>query len=121
MVQITIVDGTAVFEVLGWHKLWALRGRLTVPVAHITSVRPDPTVTLGWGRGIRILGTHFPGRIKAGLFYERGRRVFWDVAHPALAIVVELRGHRLDALVVEVADPGAAAALLQDAIRGQGI
>jgi len=117
MVEIRIAGGTVSVEVMGWHKLWALRGRVEVPVRHITAVRADPDVSIGWGRGVRLPGTHVPGRIKAGTYYEGGRKVFWDVTRPARAIVVDLSDDRYDRLVVEVEDPAAAVTRLQDAVR----
>jgi hypothetical protein len=120
MVSISVDDGTATFDVLGLHRLWALRRRVRVPLSHIASVRADPTVSTRWGRGIRFPGTHVPGLIKAGTYYQGGKRLFWDVVHPAQAIVIELRGDRFDELVVEVADPGAAVAQLQTAIERAG-
>ncbi len=42
MVEVSIKDGTAVFEVLGLQKVWTLTSRLVVPLAHIRGVRADP-------------------------------------------------------------------------------
>lgn len=120
MVDVHIRDGTAVFEVLGVHKLWAFKSRVEVPLAHIRGVRADPTVKLGWWKGWRMPGTHVPGLIVAGTYYDRGRRVFWDVMRPRGAIVVDLRDGPYDQLVVEVADPGSAVARLQAALRSPG-
>jgi hypothetical protein len=117
MVQITVTNSTVIFEVLGLHKLWALKGRLEVPAARITNVRADPGVSLGWGAGMRFPGTYVPGRFRAGTYYLGGRRIFWDVARPVHAIVVELSGAPYDDLVIEVEDPGAAVRQLQDAMR----
>lgn len=117
MVDITVTPHEVTFEVLGLHKLWTLKSRLTVRLEHITSVRADPGVSLGWGGEIRWPGTYIPGMIKAGTFYGRGRRTFWDVAHRERAIVVELANDRYDAVIVEVADPAAAVARIERARR----
>ena len=117
MVDIAVRPNGVTFEVLGLHKLWALKSRLSVPLEHITSVRADPTVSLGWGGEIRWPGTLIPGLIKAGTFYERGRRTFWDVAHREGVIVVELTNDRYDALIVEVTDPAAAVVRIKQALR----
>jgi hypothetical protein len=115
MVDVNIEDGVAVFEVLGLDKLWALRSRLEVPLAHIRGVRADPTVTLSW-KALRLPGTFVPGLIVAGTHYDGGRRSFWDVVRPQRAIV-DLTGEPYDQLVVEVADPGAVAERLRAACR----
>ena len=120
MVDLSIKNGSAVFEVLGLHKLWALKGRITVPLSHVRAVRADPTVKLGWWKGWRLPGTHVPGLIVAGTYYQGGRRIFWDVVRPTSAIVVDLTDEPYDQLVVEVADPGAAVHRLEAARRTAG-
>ena len=117
MVEITIQDGLAVFEVRGMDKLWALKSRLEIPLPHIRAVRHDPSVAHGWWKGLRLPGTHVPGVITAGTFYQHGKRVFWDVHRPERTIVVELHDEQYDALIVEVGDPAADVARLQASLR----
>ena len=118
MVEISIRDGKAVFEVQGWSRLWALRSRITVPLSRIRDVRrADPSAVRGWWKGLRLPGTHVPGVIVAGTFYEGSKPVFWDVRRPARAIEVQLAGAEYDRLVVDVADPDAAVERLRAAIR----
>lgn len=118
MVHLSIWNGTATFELLGLHKLWALKARIKVPLAHIRAVRTDPSVTLGWRKGWRLPGTHVPGLIVAGTYYQGGRRIFWDVARPKGSIVVDLADEPYDQLVVEVADPDAAVRRIEVAQTG---
>ncbi|HEU4698928.1 MAG TPA: hypothetical protein VFS40_07105 [Gemmatimonadales bacterium] len=47
MVTIEIRDGTLHVEVEGWDKLWALKSRLAVPLAHVRAVRADPQIARG--------------------------------------------------------------------------
>ena len=54
MVEITIDGDKAVFEVEGWHKLWSLRSRLEIPLAHIIRVHPDPQPAMGWFAGLKV-------------------------------------------------------------------
>lgn len=115
MVTITVHDEAAVFEVRGMDKLWALKSRLEIPLAHIRGVRADPEAARGWWKGLRLPGTYLPGVITAGTFYRDGRRVFWDVHDPERTIVVELDDERYDALIVEVEAPEEAVALLRAA------
>ena len=42
VVQITVADGVATLEVQGLDKLWSLKSRLEIPLAHIRGVRADP-------------------------------------------------------------------------------
>ena len=117
MVELSIANGTVTFELQGLHRLWALKSRITVPLSHVRAARADPTVKLGWWKGWRLPGTHVPGLIVAGTYYQGGRCIFWDVVRPAGTIVVELTEEPYDELVVEVMDPGAAVALLEAARR----
>ncbi len=116
MVEITIASGIATFEIEGLDKLWSLRSRLEIPLAHISGVRADAEVARGWWHGIRMPGTNLPGVLTAGTFYQHGKKVFWDVHDPEQTIVVELVDERYDELIIEVADPAGAVALLQRSI-----
>ena len=121
MVEVSITDRTAMFEVLGLHKVWALKRRLIVPLAHIRDVRADPSVNLNRWKGVRWPGTYVPGLIAAGTYCSRGRRVFWDVVHPQRSIVVDLIDEPYDQLVVEVADPNGVVQRLQAALRSPAV
>ena len=115
MVEITINGDKATFEVVGWHKLWSLRSRLEIPLAHIKGVRADPKPAMGWFDGLKVAGTDIPHIFRAGVFYQEGNFVFWDVSNPEKTIVIDLEDERLAKLIVEVADPKAATKLLGDA------
>ncbi|CAN5856570.1 hypothetical protein BH11GEM2_BH11GEM2_24630 [soil metagenome] len=112
MVEISIADGRVHFEVKGWDKLWALHSRLEIPVEHIRAVRADPEPARGRWHGFRLPGTQIPGLLTAGTFYQDGEWVFYDVHHPDNTIVLELDHEHYKRLVIEVADPAAAVALL---------
>lgn len=113
MVNISIENAVAVFAVGGLHKLWAFKGRLQVPLAHIKSVRADPNIARGWLKGFRMPGTHLPGVLVAGTFYKDGKRTFWDVRNPERAIVVELVDERYHQLIIEVDNPSSEVARFQ--------
>lgn len=116
MVEITVAGGVATFEVQGWDKLWSLKSRLEIPLAHVRGVRADPEIARGWWHGIRAPGTNLPGVLTAGTFYQHGKRVFWDVHDPECTIVIELVDERFDELIIEVANPAAAVSLLETSI-----
>jgi hypothetical protein len=48
--------------------------------------------------------------------YLEGHRIFWDVANPANAVVVDLDDETFNQLVIEVQDPDQAVALLTAAV-----
>jgi hypothetical protein len=105
MVCVSSVNDKVVFEVLGLHKVWALKSRLEIPRAHIRNVYIDPFVARGRWRGLRMPGTHIKGLITAGTFYKSRQKVFWDVSDTSNAIVVELQEESYDKLIIEVSNP----------------
>ena len=105
-----------VFEVEGWDKLWSLRSRLEIPLAHIKRAHADPNPAMGWFDGLKLMGTAIPHIFRAGTFYQEGDLVFWDVLNPEKTIVIELDHERFAKLIIEVADPNAAVSLINNAI-----
>lgn len=116
MVEITVVGDKAVFEVEGWDKLWSLRSRLEIPLAHIKGVHADPKPAMGWFDGLKLGGTAIPHIFRAGTFYQQGDFVFWDVRNPDKTIVIELEHEHFAKLILEVDEPQAAVSLLDNAI-----
>ena len=115
-----MADSTVTFTVVGLHKVWALRSRIRIPAADIVDVGPgEPIVRQEWP-GWRLPGTSLPGVITAGSYFKDGKWSFWDVVRPSRAIAVTLRNHRFSRLIVEVADPVAVIALLQQAPTALG-
>ncbi|MDQ3819260.1 MAG: hypothetical protein M3362_16510 [Acidobacteriota bacterium] len=116
MVEIRIEADRVVFEVEGWDKLWSLRSRLEIPLAHIKGAQPDPHPAMGWFQGLKLAGTDLPNLFRAGTFYQDGGLVFWDVRHPEKTIVVDLEHERYRKLVIEVDDPEASARMINQAL-----
>src|SRR5690348_11259536 len=90
MVSISITPDQIFLEVKGSHKLWALKSSLDVPFEHVKAVRADPKPAMGWFQGWKIAGTDLPNIFRAGMFWQEGDKVFWDVRHPKKTIVIEL-------------------------------
>lgn len=111
MVQITRTDREVFFDILGWHRMWALRRRVVVQRRHIIRAYQDPLI-LKEPRGLRCPGTYVPGLITAGTYYRKGKCIFWDVCDPEKAIIVDLRAEPFTRLIVEVANPEEAISLL---------
>lgn len=103
-------------EFRGLDKLWTLKSRLEIPLAHVRGATHDPGIARE-PKGIRVGGTHLPGVITAGRFRRDGERLFWGVKNPDKAVVIELAdAETYDRLVVEVDDPRATVALVEGAI-----
>jgi len=117
MVTISVEGSDLMLEVEGLDKLWALRSRLQIPLAHIRSVHPAAEPARRWFHGLKVLGSSIPGVLTAGTFYQDGSLVFWDVHDPANAIALELADERYERLIVEVADPKATIRMVESHLR----
>jgi hypothetical protein len=113
VVDVSISGEFAVFEVEGLDKLWALRSRLQIPLAHIAGADVNHDQVGRWWHGLKVAGTELPGLFAMGTFYLHGEIVFWDVRNLANAVIVSLDHERYKKLIVEVADPAATVALLR--------
>jgi hypothetical protein len=114
---IEIEGGRLVVNVEGADKLWALRSRLEIPLAHVRGARIDPAfVSHERYKGLKIAGARLPGVITAGSFRQEGDTVFWDVHDPQKAIIIELADERYARLVVEVEDASATVAAITRAL-----
>ncbi|MGH7755598.1 MAG: hypothetical protein ACREM8_04845 [Vulcanimicrobiaceae bacterium] len=105
MTRIELDAETLVVHVQGLDRLWAFKSELRIPLAHVSGVAPAEDEARERRHGIRAPGTHLPGVITAGTFYEREDRVFWDVHAPERAIAISLHDDRFAKLVIEVEDP----------------
>ncbi|KOV85270.1 hypothetical protein [Nocardia sp. NRRL S-836] len=109
------VQGTdLVVEMEGLDKLWALKSKLTIPLANVRGATVDPGI-VAEPKGIRAPGTHLPKVITAGTFHHDGEKVFWAVRDAQKAVVVELADENYTRLVVEVDDPRAVVAMVEQA------
>ncbi|MER6504559.1 hypothetical protein ABT218_35915 [Streptomyces sp. NPDC001455] len=115
MAHISIDDGNLIVEIEGLDKLWALKSRLTIPLAHVRGATADPGIAKE-PKGLRSPGTHVPGVVTAGTFHVDGERIFWDVRDPAKAVVIQLADERYARLVIQVSDPRTTVALVEDAL-----
>jgi hypothetical protein len=116
MARVSIAGDDLIVDVEGLDQLWALKSRLTVPLANVRGATADPGIVRE-PRGIRSPGTHVPGVIVAGSFYAEGERVFWDVHDGDKAIVIELGEGTYARLVIEVDDPQGTVDLIEKAVR----
>ncbi|WP_426490615.1 hypothetical protein [Hymenobacter sp. 102] len=117
MVEVTKDGDLVTFRVKGLHKLWAFKSQLQIPARHIRGVRQDPQILKGWWKGIRAPGTHIPGLLAAGTFYQDNKRIFWDVHRAENALIIELEHDEYQELIIEVVDPAAVMQLLSSSER----
>jgi hypothetical protein len=113
MARVSVSDTEVRVDLEGLHQVWALKRRITVPLAHVRGATADPGV-VAEARGTRAPGLFIPGVATIGTFHRDGERYFWDVTNGAGAVVIQLRDERFTALVVEVSDPR----MVVDAVNG---
>jgi hypothetical protein len=105
MVTPELLDNTLLLHVQGADKIWALKSQLSIPIEHITAIRIDEEIIKGWWHGLKLPGSNIPGVLTAGTFYKDGKRIFWDIHHPARAVVITLNHEDYNELVIEVEHP----------------
>jgi hypothetical protein len=116
MVDIEIESDKVIFIVEGLDKLWALKSRLEIPLAHITGARVDDAAAKGAWHGVNVGGANIPGVITAGSFFREGRLLFYDTHKPENTIVVDLDHEDYDQLILQVRDPARVVHALTQAI-----
>ncbi|MEA2298279.1 MAG: hypothetical protein QOF77_1215 [Solirubrobacteraceae bacterium] len=113
---IELSDESLVVQIERGDRLWALKSRLEIPLAHVVDVKPAAEEAHRWLHGLKVGGSHIPGVISVGRFYSHGQWVFWDVHDAEKAIEVALQDDRYDRLVIEVRDPAGEIARVRAAI-----
>ena len=87
-------------------KIWAMRGDLRIPIAHVKSAWAGIPKT-SW-RELRVPGSFVPGLIKAGRYLTPRGREFWYVTRKKRhAMTIELTGEKFDRCVLGFEDPSA--------------
>lgn len=117
MVSIELAEGMLVLDVQGLDKLWSLRSTLRVPIEHVKGAQEAAGAGLGWFEAVKLGGSALPGLLTAGTFYQNGGLVFWDVHDGTNAIRIALEHETYRELVVEVDDPAATCARINDAVK----
>lgn len=122
MVKLSIAARTLHVEMQGHHRFWALRSKLSVPLADIREVRHDPARARRFWKGLKAPGTDIPGVYTAGTFYQGDWRPdFWSVRRPENAIVIRCaRESAWDEIIVEVEDPAKEVERLRKALATKG-
>ncbi|QDY08099.1 hypothetical protein FJK98_13825 [Micromonospora sp. HM134] len=115
MASVRIEGDDLVVEIEGMDRLWSLKSRLVIPLANVRGATADPGIAAE-PKGLRAPGTSLPGVITAGTFHQDGERVFWNIRDGARAVVIELADEHYARLVVEVVDPAATVALIEQAV-----
>ena len=122
MTEVELTESTMIVHVRGADQFWALKSQLKIPLPHVVGAQIDPTVVENWSKAFKGLprinfGWWLPGVIKAGSSYLEGQWAFWDVHDPQKAITITLAHEHYTKLVLEVIDPAADVARIEEAVR----
>ena len=115
MAEVEIAQDALIVHVEGMDRLIAFRSCLEVPLSHVEGAEVDPEEARRRWHGIMERGIWVPGPITAGTFYQEGELVFWDVHDPQKTVVIRLKDERYRRLVIEVEDPEATVARVNEA------
>ncbi|NJQ16478.1 hypothetical protein [Streptomyces bohaiensis] len=115
MALVRIEGDRLVVVIEGLSKLWAFKGGMSIPLANVRGATADPGIAAE-PKGVRAPGAHVPGVIIAGTFHQDGEKVFWDVKDATKAVVIELADEKYARLVLQVSDPRATVALVENAL-----
>ena len=95
----------------GWDAVWALRRTLRVPRARVVAAEVVDRRLLR--AGLRLGGTAWPGRIRAGRCWSPSLGwSFWFTRRAEQVLLVTLEGDHFRRVVLEVSEPAALAASL---------
>lgn len=113
---IGIVEDELVVRPLGAMRVWALSRGVSVPVSAVADigVADRRAVPLG----LRAPGAYLPGVVCAGTYRRRGSKSLWMVGRTSRVLVIDFVDQSYDRVVVQVAEPEAAAIALRRALLG---
>lgn len=127
MTAVQIAGDELVVTMQGLDRLWSLRRRIVVPLAHVRGATADPGMhragpwafrSSGSGNsiGVRSPGTYVPRVVVAGTYVKDGERTFWNLRERQEPVVVELTGEPFARLVLGVDDARATAERIEQAL-----
>lgn len=119
MTTIELTDDKLELTVRGFDVVLALKKHLSIPLAHVTRVEAGVAAEAReqLRHSLRMPGTYLPGIVTAGSYVEHGRWMFWDVHSGERAITIFVEHERYDAVVVDVDDPAATVARIEERLR----
>ena len=116
MAEVELAQDALIVHVQGMDRLFALRSRLEVPLSHVEGAEADAQEARRRWHGILERGMWVPGPITTGTYFQEGERVFWDVHDPEKTVEIRLKDERYGRLVIEVEDPEATVARVNEAV-----
>lgn len=116
MARIELTAKSLVVHIEGFDRILALKSQVEVPLSHVMGAQIDPDRANKVWAGLKTPGTHLPGLLTEGSFWQAEGWVFFDVHDIKKAISICLTDEHYRQLVVEVAEPVSTVAAIQQAI-----
>lgn len=115
-ITIEVSESELSVELSGVSTVLALRSHLTVPLSEVEGAAVmSLEQARSEGVGIKVPGVRIPGVFRAGSYRTGDSWQFWYVGQPDRVLVIDLADDRYERLVLEVDDPDAEAARINDA------
>lgn len=92
-----VIEPTLLDKILGF------KGKMTIPLNHIDGASIDEGI-FQEGKGIKAPGANFPGK-SVGTWHKNGERIFYNLSHKEIPVVINLSNEKLDRLVLGVDNP----------------
>jgi hypothetical protein len=107
MATVSVRDQTLRVKMKGVDRVLAFRGRLDVPLEHVTgaAIYRDVGGKHPWLGVGAAPGRDYPAVRQVGGMWQQADWVFWDVHDADKAVVIELAHEHYGRLVVQVKDP----------------
>ena len=105
MTSIEINKTNIVINVIGVDKFLSLKNQLVINRSNIIEVKSAEDKAKKWFLGLKISGTHIPGVVSAGTFYNFEGMTFWDVHNASNSISLILRNEFYSEIIIEVENP----------------
>ncbi len=123
MASIQVTRREVVVRLRGWDRLLAMRSTLRIPLGRVRQVRARPedaryddAIVDTW-RGV---GTYVPNKLAAGVCHLADGPSFYSVRDPERSISIDLDGHPMRHIVLELDDepPESAVQRIASALGG---
>ncbi len=120
MTEIELTKNDLIVRMQGIDKILAIKNQVQVPLKHIVGVWMgiDEETQAEFKHSIRLPGSYMPGIVIAGTFVVKGKKMFWNVHHDKNKVItIKVADDKYIKLVLQVEDPAASVAAIQQALQ----
>ena len=89
----------------GMERMWAFKASFRIPYDCVEDVQAANDSGLSAIPGIRLPGTHIPGVIVAGTYFNMKEKLFLYVVKSRPVLKISLKGHSYDKVILSIDSP----------------